>query len=175
MSSYLPAIGAAILPNLGGFVGSLFLRDQIVKKDGTQAWYETLKRPSWRPPNWVFGPVWTTLYSTMGYASYLVWKDGGGFKGDAKLPLMLFGAQLALNWAWTPIFFGAHNLKWSLIDIVALHATVSMCGVLFYKINPTAGYMFIPYVAWLSLATCLNYVIWRDNPEGGPKIRELKD
>jgi translocator protein len=99
--------GAAILPNLGGWAGG-FLTSKNIKS----GWYESLKFPPCRPPNYVFGPVWTTLYSSMGYASYVVWKKGGGFSGAAKGPLTLYAAQLALNWAWTPIFFHMHELKW---------------------------------------------------------------
>ncbi|KAL1464482.1 hypothetical protein WDU94_004124 [Cyamophila willieti] len=153
------AIGAVLLPNVGGIASSLIVRKEI------KTWYETLKRPDWRPPNWLFGPMWTSLYCGMGYASYLVWRDGGGFSGPARLPLALYGTQLALNWAWSPIFFGAHKLDWALGEISILWLTVAACGVKFHEVNQTAGYLIIPYLAWLSLASALNYVIYRDNPK----------
>ncbi|KAI5756027.1 translocator protein isoform X2 [Diaphorina citri] len=158
MSSWQVA-GAILLPNLGGITSSLLVRNEI------KTWYETLKRPSWRPPNYLFGPVWTALYCGMGYASYLVWRDGGGFLGPAKIPLALYGTQLALNWAWSPIFFGLHKLDWALGEISVLWVTVAASGYKFHEVNKTAGYLMVPYLAWLTLATALNYVIWRDNPK----------
>ncbi|CAG2066021.1 unnamed protein product, partial [Timema podura] len=126
---------------------------------------QTLKRPSWRPPNYVFAPVWTGLYCGMGYASYLVWRDGGGLEGAARLPLALYSSQLALNWAWSPIFFGAHSLKWGLVDITLLWLNVAACIFTFHQVNKTAGLVLVPYLGWLTIASALNYVIWRDNPD----------
>lgn len=98
--------GAVVLPNIGGVANG------IITSRNIKSWFDGLNHPSFRPPNYVFGPVWTTLYCGMGYGSYLVYKQGGGFSGPAKFPLMLYGAQLALNWAWSPIFFHYHELKW---------------------------------------------------------------
>ncbi|XP_037708233.1 translocator protein [Drosophila subpulchrella] len=161
--------GAVILPNLGGIYNGRLTRQNL------QNWYANLKFPSFKPPNAVFAPMWISLYAGMGYGSYLVWRDGGGFSGEAaKLPLIAYGTQLALNWAWTPIFFGQHNIKGALIDIVALTATAGACGVLFYRVNKTAGLLFVPYLAWLGFATALNYAIWKLNPEEKKPLEEEK-
>ncbi|XP_040015486.1 translocator protein isoform X2 [Xiphias gladius] len=156
---WLPMIGMTALPHLGGLYGGYITRKEV------KTWYPTLKKPSWRPPNAAFPVVWTCLYTGMGYGSYLVWKELGGFTEDALVPLGLYGLQLALNWAWTPIFFGAHKLKWALIDIVLLTGTVGATMASWYPINRTATLLMAPYLSWLCLATSLNYCIWRDNRE----------
>ncbi len=91
----------------------------------------------------MFGPVWTALYAGMGYASYLVYRDGGGLSGAAKMPLALYASQLALNWAWTPLFFGKHDLRSSFYEICALWLNIAACGLSFYAVNRTAGFQFL--------------------------------
>ncbi|KAL7012297.1 hypothetical protein ACKWTF_014750 [Chironomus riparius] len=151
--------GAIIAPNIGGWLSGIQTRPHI------KNWYEKLNLPTFRPPNYMFPIAWTTLYSAMGYASYRVYKEGNGFDGDAKIPLILYGTQLALNYAWTPIFFGMHELKWSCVEIVALTAAAAATGYSFYNIDKTAGLLFIPYLAWLSFATFLNYSVYKMNPK----------
>ncbi|KAK1152154.1 translocator protein [Acipenser oxyrinchus oxyrinchus] len=152
-------LGFTALPHVGGILGSLYTRTEV------STWYKTLKKPAWCPPNRVFPIAWTTLYTSMGYGSYLIWKDVGGFTSTAAVPLGLYGAQLALNWAWTPIFFGAHNLKLALVEIVILSGTVAATMVSWYPINKTATLLMVPYLMWLTLASSLSYCIWRDNPD----------
>ncbi|XP_060089266.1 translocator protein 2 [Heteronotia binoei] len=154
------AIGFTALPHLGGFLGWLITRKEV------PTWYETLKKPSWRPPNKIFPVAWTTLYTSMGYTSYLVWRYLDCFSSKAVVPLGLYGAQLALNWMWTPIFFGAHNLKLALLDVVGLYRLVLYS---WYPVNKTATALMLPYLAWLTLASCLTYCIRRHNPEKGKK------
>lgn len=160
MSDYVVPAFAVVLPNLGGIAGSF-----LTPKTAIPVWYENLKKPSWRPPNWAFGPVWTCLYSSMGYASYLVWRDGGGFDGEAAMPLAVYGTQLALNWAWSPIFFGAKSLKWGLIEIVGLWGAIAGTIYTFYPVNRVAAGLLVPYLGWVTLATTLTYTIWRDNKD----------
>ncbi|XP_050302262.1 translocator protein-like [Anthonomus grandis grandis] len=160
-----PAVVGTAIPNLGGIAGGIITRRNI------KSWYEVqLKRPSWRPPNWAFGPVWTSLYCSMGFASYLVWRDGGGFEGAAKLPLMVYGSNVLLNWAWTPIFFGAKRIDLALYEMQLINVTAVATAYLFHEINPVAGYLIIPYCLWLSVATALNYTIWKDNKDD-PKLK----
>lgn len=108
----LKLAAAIIIPNAGSWINGYITRKNI------DNWYNGLKFPAYRPPNWVFAPVWASLYSGMGYGSFLVWKEGGGFNGDAKLPLALYGTQLAMNMAWTPLFFAKHDLKTVSIDFI---------------------------------------------------------
>ena len=152
MESSLKGIIATLIPFAGAIPGSIITRNNI------RNWYEHLQRPSWRPPNWAFGPVWTALYAGMGYASYLVYRDGGD-----NVALALYSTQLALNWAWTPIFFGQHNIKLAAYEITALWVSVAACGMKFFSINKVAGLLFLPYQAWVSLATALTYDLWRKN------------
>ncbi|XP_042614564.1 translocator protein-like [Cyprinus carpio] len=156
---WIPMLSLTALPHVGGIFGGLITRREV------KTWYTTLNKPSWRPPNAAFPVVWTTLYTGMGYGSYLVWKELGGFTQDALVPLGLYGMQLALNWAWTPIFFGAHNIKLAMIELVMLTGTVAATMVSWYPISRTATLLMVPYLAWLCLANSLNYCIWRDNPD----------
>lgn len=105
---YLKIAAAVILPNVGGWMGGLITQQNI------KPWYESLNKPKFNPPNYAFGPVWTGIYCGIGYASYLVY-DGllaTGFNRTAQIALGLYANQLILNWAWTPIFFHYHSLKW---------------------------------------------------------------
>uniref|UniRef100_A0A1B6L1U6 Translocator protein n=1 Tax=Graphocephala atropunctata TaxID=36148 RepID=A0A1B6L1U6_9HEMI len=153
-----PMVGAIALPHVGAFISVRFLGDDW------RPWFETLRKPSWTPPGYVIGAVWKCLYTGIGYASYLVWKEGGGFNGAAKIPLAVYAAQMSLNYAWSPIFFGKHALKEAFYEILLLDAAVAGTGYLFYQVSPLAGYLYIPYLMWLSLATVINYRIWRGNP-----------
>lgn len=157
MSDYVaPALGV-IIPNIGGIAGG------FITRGNNMMWFEGLKLPSWKPPSKVFGPVWTALYCSMGYASYMVWRDGGGFGGDAAMPLAWYGSQLALNWGWTPIFFGMHSPKWALAEGICMWVAVAGTIYNFHFVNETAARILLPYFGWLTFANILTFKIWRDN------------
>ncbi|KAI8422902.1 hypothetical protein MSG28_014014 [Choristoneura fumiferana] len=160
----LPALGSILLPNVGGWASTLTMAGQVRNQDGT-AWYQTIKKPSWNPPNWAFGPAWTALYSGMGYASYMVYKDCGGITDKAVIPLALYGSQLIFNWTWTPVFFRMHLIGLAFLHMLILDAAAAVCAVSFYEINPKTAYFMLPYLGWLSFATCLNYTIWQLNKD----------
>ncbi|KAM4881611.1 translocator protein [Thomomys bottae] len=155
--SWIPPVGFTLVPSLGGFVGSYFVRGEGLR------WHASLQKPSWHPPQWAFAPVWGTLYSAMGYGSYMIWKELGGFTEKAVVPLGLYAGQLALNWTWPPIFFGAREMGWALVDLLFVSGTAAATTVAWYRVSPQAARLLYPYLAWLALATTLNYTIWRDN------------
>jgi translocator protein len=121
-------------------------------------WYAELSKPSWTPPGWLFGPVWSALYLCMAIAAWLVWRRGG-----ASVPLLLFGAQLVLNAAWSWIFFSFHNPGMALADLVLLWMAIAATTVAFWRRSAWAGFLFVPYLAWVSFAGVLNFAIWRLN------------
>ena len=157
-----------VLPVLLPFVGAI--PSSRITKNNIKTWYDLLVRPSWRPPNWAFGPVWSVLYTAMGVASHLVLQSPAADTTAA----LLYGAQLVLNWAWTPIFFGLHNVRLAAYEICLLWLAVAGCGLKFYSIDTTAGLLFLPYLAWVSLATALTFNIWRNNGDspspGGKQV-----
>jgi tryptophan-rich sensory protein len=150
---------------LAGWVALSFAPAAIDAPFPAPAWYRQLRKPSWSPPAWVFGPVWTLLYTLMGIAAWLV--AGGGRPGGRGMALGAFGAQLTLNAAWTPIFFGLRRPGLALAEIAATLAAVAVTVALFLRQRTLAGVLLLPYLAWTAFATLLNAEIWRRNRELG--------
>ena len=122
-------------------------------------WYPTLNAPSFKPPNWVFGPVWSLLYTFMAVAAFLVWRKGSNTLG-VKLSLSLYAIQLLLNSLWSIIFFNWHLLGFALFEILLLLSTIILTFINFRRIDKWAGYLFIPYILWVSFASLLNAAFW---------------
>ena len=119
------------------------------------AWYATLNKPVFAPPNWIFGPAWTLLYFLMGVAFYLIWRQGWKDK-KIKTAGMYFLAQLALNFIWSPVFFGLRAPLLGLIVIIAMWVLIVMTMKKFYPLSRLAFYLLVPYLLWVSFATILN-------------------
>jgi len=124
-------------------------------------WYATLRKPAWNPPNWIFGPVWSALYFCMAVAAWLVWRDSGA--AAARLPLAIFAVQLVLNVGWSCIFFGLQMPGLAFGEVLFLWVSIAATMVLFWQQSSVAGLLFLPYLAWVSFASVLNFTIWRLN------------
>jgi tryptophan-rich sensory protein len=153
MPNYLKLVIALLLPQLAGLVGTFFTTPSI------DSWYKSLVRPELAPPNWVFAPVWITLYLLMGIAAYLVWKRGWK-KPGVKEGLCLFFSQLVLNSSWSVIFFGLHNPRAAFVEIISLWLAILATLVTFAKTSRPAAWLLLPYLLWVSFAAYLNYSIW---------------
>lgn len=132
----------------------------IVTRSAVTTWFPTLVKPSFNPPGWVFAPVWSFLYMMMGIAAGLVWSRIDFDREAVRKALLFFVIQLALNAGWSLIFFGLKNPLLALIEIVLLWLMIYETYVKFIKIDKIAGYLFIPYLLWVSFATVLNASIW---------------
>ncbi|MBN1273042.1 MAG: tryptophan-rich sensory protein [Candidatus Aminicenantes bacterium] len=157
---YLPALLFFILISQGaGVIGSIFTVRSI------NTWYEGLNKPTFNPPNWIFGPAWTLLYLAMGIAAYIVWRNGWS-KREVKVALIVFAFQLVLNALWSIIFFGMRAPLAGFIEIFFLWAAILATLILFWRISLAAGLLLLPYIGWVSFAALLNYYLWRLNPQG---------
>jgi benzodiazapine receptor len=136
-------------------LGSLVTTPQVPN------WYVDLAKPTWTPPDWVFGPVWTLLYLMMAIAVWLVWRRAG-FAG-AKLPLASFAIQLTLNSLWSVLFFGLQNPGAAAVEIILLWAAILTTLITFWQRSKWAGGLLAAYLAWVSFAAVLNVAIWRAN------------
>jgi len=143
-----------IIPQLAGLIGALFTTPQI------HFWYATLQRPSFSPPNWIFGPVWTFLFLLMGIALIPIVKSKFKHKDAAYL---VFGTQLFLNVCWSIFFFGLHSINMAFFEIIFLWVVILMNILIFGKIDKWSGILLIPYLCWVSFAAVLNYFFWTLN------------
>lgn len=124
-------------------------------------WYAALAKPAWNPPAWLFGPVWTVLYVTIGVSGWLVWRQAGF--AAARGALAVFALQLVLNALWSFLFFGLHRPGLAFAEIVLLWLAILATVVLFWRIKPLAGALLLPYLAWVTFAAGLNLTLWRLN------------
>lgn len=137
---------------IGSFAGF------ITRYEVDGSWFNLLKKPSFNPPNWLFGPVWTTLYILMGIGLFLIWNNSSG--EIRKKAVLVFSLQLVLNFCWSVLFFYSKMIFASVIDIILLWICICWMIFLFKQIKPTAGYLQLPYLAWVSFASVLDISIW---------------
>ena len=156
MRSAYKFIIAIVLPLLVGAAGGYFTSTSV------KGWFTTLNKPFFNPPAWLFAPVWTTLYILMGIAFFLIWKSNP-VKSLKQKAMIFYFIQLALNAAWSFIFFFTKQSGWAFAEILILLTMIITTAVIFYNIRKAAGWLLLPYIVWVSFACLLNYSIWRLN------------
>ena len=155
MKNILKLIVSVVISQAAGAIGSLFTIQNI------PTWYAGLNKPSFNPPNYLFGPVWITLYFIMGIAFFLVWKQSETC--SIKVPAVLFVIQLLLNSLWSILFFGMKNPALGFMEIIILWIFIVLCILKFYPVSKTAAWLMLPYLLWVSFASVLNFKIWMLN------------
>jgi translocator protein len=124
-------------------------------------WYAGIVKPEWNPPSWIFGPVWTLLYTLMAVAAWRVWRKAG-FRSSGQA-MAAFGIQLVLNAGWSWLFFGRHQMDLAFVEILALWIAILATAVAFHRIDQPAAWLLLPYLAWVAFAAVLNGTLWRLN------------
>jgi len=152
--NWLLLIGLVILCNLIGSMGSIWTTSD-------SSWYKQIKKPSFNPPSWVFGPVWTLLFTLMGIALYFVWSAPAS--NVRTIALVFFGVQFLFNILWSYLFFGLENPFLALIEIFILLILIIVTGIYFFVVNNYSGYLLVPYFLWVAFASFLNFHIWKLN------------
>ncbi len=162
MNNFFKLIITIGVSELAGVIGAFFTAPAV-----QSGWYLELAKPALNPPAWVFGPVWTTLFALMGVSAWLIWKKlDSRLRGNdkrIKIALGIFLGQLVLNTLWSIIFFGLHSPGGALVEIAFLWLAILATIVAFYKISKPAAWLLVPYLAWVSFASYLNYAIWALN------------
>lgn len=149
---YLALPGFVLGCHAAGLIGTLF---------GNTSFYQELSQPAWAPPSSLFGPAWIVLYTLMGTAGWLIWRQPPSHA--RKVALTMFAVQLVLNALWTPIFFGMEQVGLAFGEIFVTTFVIGATTVLFWKLSRTASLLFVPYLSWVSYAMVLNYALWRLN------------
>jgi translocator protein len=145
-----------LIPLLVGSTAGFFT------SSGVNGWYAAANKPWFNPPNWLFAPVWTTLYIMMGIALFLVWKSDAD-KTVKQTAIVLFAVQLTLNFFWSFIFFKTQQLGWAFAEIIVMWIMILLTIFWFGKISSTAAWLLVPYISWVSFASVLNYALWKLN------------
>lgn len=157
MINFKKLLFSILICEAAGVVGSIFTFPSI------NSWYTYLNKPFFNPPNWIFGPVWTTLYILMGISLYLVWQTKTKVK-EKKYGLIYFFLQLIFNSFWSIVFFGMHSIKFSYVVIVVLWILIAITMMNFEKVRKEAMYLLLPYILWVSFASILNLFLIILNP-----------
>ena len=153
--SWLSLIPFVVVCFLAAAIGALATNSSV------KTWYPQLRRPEWTPPNWLFGPVWTTLYLMMALSAWLAWR--GSNSGVPRFALILFGIQLVLNALWSVVFFGLRKIGPAFAEVLLLWMMLIATAVSFLPLSLLAAWLLIPYIAWVGFASYLNYRIWQMN------------
>lgn len=144
------------IPLLIGFISSFFT------KEGIDNWYRQINTPRWNPPDYVFAPVWTTLYILMGLAFYFIWITPAD-KLQKKIAVIFYSIQLILNFLWSYMFFSLHEIGWAFAEIGVLWIFILLTIFSFAAISKKTAWLLVPYISWVSFAAILNYTIWTLN------------